>query len=64
MNIYEQIKASIHQQTTEVLKEMYRDVCAQGTEIETLLVRGALEGELEERGVLHFNEEAFEYEWI
>ena len=62
MKIYPQIKASIHKQTTEVLKEMYREVCAQEPEIEVLLVRGAIEEELAARGILRFNEATFEYE--
>ena len=64
MTAFQKIQSLISQQSTDSLKEMYRDILTQGTEIETLVVRGALECELEDRGVIRFNEDTFEYEEV
>ena len=66
MRAYENIKELVKKGSNEQLKEMYLEIMNRITETETeeLVVLTAITTELENRGVIEFNEDTFEYEFI
>jgi len=63
MTAYQKIKESIKTATNETLFDIYNEL-EDKFEVEEMVVRNAVEGELEDRGLIRWNEETFEYEVV
>lgn len=63
MTAYQRIKENVKTATDEILFDIYNEL-EDKFEIEEMVVRNAVEGELEDRGLIRWNEETFEYEIV
>ena len=63
MTAYQRIKENIKTATNEVLSDICNEL-EDKFEIEEMVVRNAVEGEIEDRGLIRWNEETFEYEIV
>lgn len=63
MTDYQKMKKTLKSASDETLFAIY-DAFEGKFEIEEMLVRNAVEGELEDRDLIRWNEETFEYEVV
>lgn len=64
MKAYEQIKGLVSTATNKALKDMYIQLKESEMTAEEIAVMTAIESELEKRGIIEFDEDAFEYKFI
>ena len=64
MKPFEMIKNLVATANNETLKEMLEELRNGKYSTEEILVMTAIELEFEKRGIMKFNEETFEYEYV
>ena len=64
MKPFEMIKNLVATANNETLKEMLEELRKGKYSTEEILVMTAIELEFEKRGIMKFNEETFEYEYV
>ena len=62
---YEQIKNLVSDASYQILVDMYKKIIIdEGSDVAEIAVKNAIESELEKRGIITFNEDTFEYDFV
>ena len=62
---YEQIKNLVSDASDQMLVDMYKKIIIdEGSDVAEIAVKNAIESELEKRGIITFNEDTFEYDFV
>ena len=62
---YEQIKNLVSDARDQMLVDMYKKIIIdEGSDVAEIAVKNAIESELEKRGIITFNEDTFEYDFV
>lgn len=62
---YEQIKNLVSDASDKMLVDMYKKIIIdEGSDVAEIAVKNAIESELENRGIITFNEDTFEYDFV
>ena len=62
---YEQIKNLVSDASDKMLVDMYKKIIIdEGSDVAEIAVKNAIESELEKRGIIAFNEDTFEYDFV
>ena len=62
---YEQIKNLASDASDQILVDMYKKIIIdEGSDVAEIAVKNAIESELETRGIITFNEDTFEYDFV
>ena len=62
---YEQIKNLVSDASDQMLVDMYKKIIIdEGSDVAEIAVKNAIESELEKRGMITFNEDTFEYDFV
>ena len=62
---YEQIKNLVSDASDQILVDMYKKIIIDdGSDVAEIAVKNAIESELEKRGIITFNEDTFEYDFV
>ena len=62
---YEQIKNLVGDASDQMLVDMYKKIIIdEGSDVAEIAVKNAIESELEKRGIITFNEDTFEYDFV
>ena len=62
---YEQIKNLVSDASDQMLVDMYNKIIIdEGSDVAEIAVKNAIESELEKRGIITFNEDTFEYDFV
>lgn len=62
---YEQIKNLVSDASDQILVDMYKKIIIdEGSDVAEIAVKNAIESELEKRGIITFNEDTFEYDFV
>ena len=62
---YEQIKNLVSDASDQMLVDMYNKIIIdEGSDVAEIAVKNAIESELENRGIITFNEDTFEYDFV
>lgn len=62
---YEQIKNLVSDASDQMLVDMYKKITIdEGSDVAEIAVKNAIESELEKRGIITFNEDTFEYDFV
>ena len=62
---YEQIKNLVSDASDQILVDMYKKIIIdEGSDAAEIAVKNAIESELEKRGIITFNEDTFEYDFV
>lgn len=62
---YEQIKNLVSDASDQMLVDMYKKIVIdEGSDVAEIAVKNAIESELEKRGIITFNEDTFEYDFV
>ena len=62
---YEQIKNLVSDASDQMLVNMYKKIIIdEGSDVAEIAVKNAIESELEKRGIITFNEDTFEYDFV
>ena len=62
---YEQIKNLVSDASDKMLVDMYKKIIIDdGSDVAEIAVKNAIESELENRGIITFNEDTFEYDFV
>ena len=62
---YEQIKNLVSDASDQMLVDMYKKIIIdEGWDVAEIAVKNAIESELEKRGIITFNEDTFEYDFV
>ena len=62
---YEQIKNLVSDASDKMLVDMYKKIIIdEGSDVAEIAVKNAIESELEKRGIITFNEDTFEYDFV
>lgn len=62
---YEQIKNLVSDASDQMLVDMYKKIIIdEGSDVAEIAVKNAIESELENRGIITFNEDTFEYDFV
>ena len=62
---YEQIKNLVSDASDQMLVDMYKKIIIDdGSDVAEIAVKNAIESELEKRGIITFNEDTFEYDFV
>lgn len=62
---YEQIKNLVSDASDQMLVDMYKKIIIDdGSDVAEIAVKNAIESELENRGIITFNEDTFEYDFV
>ena len=63
--VYEQIKNLVSDASDQMLVDMYKKIIIdEGSDVAEIAVKNAIESELEKRGIITFNEDTFEYDFV
>ena len=62
---YDQIKNLVSDASDQMLVDMYKKIIIdEGSDVAEIAVKNAIESELEKRGIITFNEDTFEYDFV
>ena len=62
---YEQIRNLVSDASDQILVDMYKKIIIdEGSDAAEIAVKNAIESELEKRGIITFNEDTFEYDFV
>ena len=62
---YEQIKNLVSDASDQMLVDMYKKIIIdECSDVAEIAVKNAIESELENRGIITFNEDTFEYDFV